>query len=858
MYELTERTNAPFCNISKMRVYRGTKLFLILTFYLTSFGLRAQNKLDKKFVMISSSNKATILIDTSDFEVVKIAARSLQGDIKDITDIEPTLTHYNNQINSSAIIVGTIGKSKIIDQLIKEHKIKVEAIKGKWEGYSIQLVQNPTSRIKQALVISGSDRRGTAFGVFELSRMIGVSPWTWWADARPKKSKQLILTLTKAVNSFPDVRYRGIFINNEMWGLLPWAAKNVDTDIKDIGPKTYTKVFELMLRLKSNLLWPAMHDVKAFFHYPQDPVIADRYGIIIGSSHCEQMLRSNVFEWVNNFEQEYGTKPGEWNYQTNRQQIYTYWDDRIKETKNYESIYTMGIRGVHDSGMLGPKDKAGKISLLTTAIDDQRGIFEKYFKKASDVPQIFCPYKEVLSLYQGGLKLPDDVTLVWVDDNHGYVRQLSTPAEQKRSGGAGMYYHISYWGAPHDYLWLSTISPVLMSYEMTKSYQFGTDRLWVLNVGDIKPNEMETQFFLDMAWDVKRWSPEKANSYSEFWAEQTFGKDVAKEVAELKNDFFKLAQNGKPEHLRMMKFDETAQNERLALGRHLFYRVDQLKTRIPKTLQSAYYQLIEYPIKGNYRMNEKVFYAEKSIALAKQKDNKALEIADKSLKAFEQIKALTKIYNKDISNGKWDGMMYYAPRDLPVYGLPPVATAKMVANPDSIPPSQTHKYLANYNGGSAEEHNSRWSFSVYANKYRKRHNLPNDSIITVKGLGLGGNSISRYPFTGKSYTTSDFAKAPYVEYSFKLNDPKKELLVQCLPTQAIHSGRALRMAVVIDNQAPLFADVNNPKEDEIWRENVLRGYSQAKFSFEFKEAAYHTVRIYILDTGLALSRIELK
>ena len=290
--------------------------------------------------------------------------------------------------------------------------------------------------------------QGAAFGVFELSKRIGVSPWYWWADVQPEKRDNLFVRGGTIIDGPPSVKYRGIFLNDEDWGLKPWAAANMDTDIKDIGPKTYAKIFELLLRLKANFIWPAMHPcTKAFYYYKDNPKVADQYAIVVGSSHCEPMLRNNVDEWTDNFQTEYGKKPGPWRYDTNEKEIHRYWDDRAVESAKYESVYTIGMRGIHDGSMPGPKDEGEKIKLLDKVIADQRRILAARLKKpVEEIPQIFCPYKEVLRLYQKGLDLPDDVTNVWADDNHGYIRQLSTPGEQHRSGKSGVYYHLSYWG----------------------------------------------------------------------------------------------------------------------------------------------------------------------------------------------------------------------------------------------------------------------------------------------------------------------------------------------------------------------------------------------------------------------------
>ncbi|RRN76521.1 hypothetical protein EIM50_24260, partial [Pseudoxanthomonas sp. SGD-10] len=411
-------------------------------------------------------------------------------------------------------------------------------------------------------------------------------------------------------------------------------------DVKDIGPRTYAKIFELLLRLKANYIWPAMHpSTRAFYFYKDNPKVANDYAIVVGSSHCEPMLRNNVFEWAVNYENEYGTKPGEWRYDLNKQQIDQYWFDRVAESRPYESVYTIGMRGIHDGSMPGPKDRREKVKLLNEVIRVQRRMLEDNSTKSiREIPQIFCPYKEVLTLYRMGLELPEDVTIVWSDDNHGYIRQLSNPKEQQRSGGSGVYYHLSYWGAPQDYLWLSSISPALISYELYKAYQYGANKLWVINVGDIKPAELETQFAMDLAWNVEHWKPQRAMDYLHLWAEESFGNQYAREIVALKSKYYELANAGKPEHIPFIQYTESEKGYRIKEYQQLVDRASQLQAKIPASLRDAYYQLIYYPIIGAKLMNEKHFYAKKSLDFATKGNSEALRYAEWARQAFDNIK----------------------------------------------------------------------------------------------------------------------------------------------------------------------------------------------------------------------------
>lgn len=806
------------------------------------------------FPLIQKGIVPSILTDKGDAEVVAIVANAVASDLKLISGVTPQVV--NKRTNEEYLIIaGTIGKSTFIDELIKSKKLDITSIQNKWESFIITTINSPMQGVKQALVIAGSDRRGTAYGLFEISKKAGVSPWVWWADVKPKPQQSLYVSSGTFIQKEPSVKYRGIFINDEDWGLNPWAAKNRDKDIKDIGPKTYAKVFELLLRLRANLIWPAMHDTtKAFWYYPDNPKVADKYAIVIGSTHCDMMLRSNTFEWQENYEHEYGHKPGEYRYDTNKKEVTQYWEDRVNAAKNYEAMYTVGMRGVRDGNIVGPTTKEGKIALMDTIIQDQRKIFKKYFGAENKALQIFCPYKEVLGLYTGGLKVPEDVTLVWTDDNYGYIRQLSNTKEQKRSGSSGIYYHLSYLGGPHDYTWLSTNSPSLMAYEMTKAYQFGADKFWVVNVGDIKPAEMEIQFFLDLAWDTTKWTPENATQYAQYWATATFSTALAPEIAAIKNQYYQLAQSGKPEHMGLLQFDNETKTKRLAAYSNLIEKVNAVKTRVPKRLQDAFFQLIEYPAKGAALMNQKFFYAQMSLDVPPTNKKLALEYSQKSKNALEQIIDLTHHYNKKIENGKWDGIISSAPRNLSTYGMPKIANPEILSDSLRNPKEYDIRYLDKTPVEAASIANL---VSLSASDFKNKQEIPSEKIITLDGLGLDGKSISRYPFTGKSFQKDEYVNAPYVEYNVNLKAGEYKLSLKSLPNKAINKERNLDLVVVINRQKPQFITTDNSKEDKNWSASVVRGYFEKQTSFKTEKDSLVKIRIYILDTGLALNRIDI-
>jgi hypothetical protein len=673
------------------RILMTQKLIIIITFLVSlkstaiaQFSAEtnmvvSEQRLTGAFPLVYKGMAAVIYTDKSDAAVVGIAANALKNDIKSVTTRLPEVNDTGKLNSTTGILIGTIGKSALIDQLILQKKVNVDGIIGKWESFSISVLDNPQPGMKQALVIAGSDPRGTAFGVFELSKLIGVSPWYWWADVHPPAKKELFIKGT-LVSAPPSVKYRGIFLNDEDWGLQPWAAKTLEPETNDIGPKTYARIFELLLRLKANLIWPAMHpSTKAFYHYQGNEKAAADYSIVVGSSHAEPMLRNNVSEWTKD--------RGPFNYLTNRNQVYNYWESRVKESKNNDAVYTLGMRGVHDSGMEGVKSVNEAIPLLEGIIHDQRGLLEKYINpEVKTIPQVFTVYKEVLDIYDGGIKLPEDVTLVWPDDNYGYIQRLNNDKEKGRPGGSGVYYHISYWGRPHDYLWLNSTHPGLIREEMMKAYQTKSDRLWVLNVGDIKPSEYNIQLFLDMAYQAK---PFEKSSYTKVhlqkWVSDVFGEGHGKEIASLLWQYYQLAFERKPEFMGWSQTEPTTKTSYTAYN-HFYYgdqvqqRIDQyealeaavkeLRPKIAAKDADAFYQLVYYPVMGASLMNKKFLYRDKALLYARQDRSSAADYAILAKKAYKDLLIETQYYNTQLSEGKWKNMMSMNPRNLPVFHEP--------------------------------------------------------------------------------------------------------------------------------------------------------------------------------------------
>ncbi len=648
------------------------------------------SKGDEYFTIVNQKKNTSIYFDTADYKVVHKTTQLFASDIEMICGKKPVLLTDSRILKDNIIIIGTIGKNQLIDKLIAEQQLNVEGIQNQWERFIIQTIDKPFKGVTKALVIVGSDRRGTAYGIFTLSEKLGVSPWYWWADIPVKKNKELYVKNTSYTSKTPSVRYRGIFLNDEDWGLQPWAAKNIDPVLGDIGPKTYEKVFELLLRLKGNMVAPAMHEcTRAFYTVPGNMEMADNYGIMITTSHCEPLLYNNASEWDKKTE-------GEWNYATNKAQIVKVLDNRVKQAHENENIYTIALRGMHDEGMKGGSDEE-KLEMLDEAIKDQRSILSKYIEKPlSEIPQIFVPYKEVLGLYEKGLEVPEEITIVWPDDNYGYIKKLSNPEEQKRKGSSGVYYHISYLGWPNDYLWLNTTPPALMYAEMQKAFSVGADKYWLLNVGDIKPGELGMQLFLDMAWDFSRFSFENINQYQVEKLSAIFGNEHKEQLDYIMDRYYYHGFTRKPEYMtwdwrwnslfqleniKDTEFSFINYNEaenRLAEYNKIAEMAKAIMNQLPEEKKAAFFELVYYPVKGASLYNHQMLIGQKNRWYATQGRALTNLLANNVRLFHDSLASLTSEYN-NLLDGKWSGMMT-APGFLPKVQLSPTQTIEL---PDS-------------------------------------------------------------------------------------------------------------------------------------------------------------------------------
>lgn len=544
----------------------------------------------QKDFVLQSGQPVAIACSGSEAPVVRTSLDLLSRDLQTVLS---ATAHIDT--NTGNIIVGTIGQSKLIEQA----GIDISALKNKKQAFMLAVSEDGK------LVVAGSDSHGTAYGILEISRLLGVSPWEWWADVTPEKKETFRLSGKFRELQSPSVEYRGIFINDEDWGLMPWSNKTYEpSDVKgEIGPRTNERIFELLLRLRANTYWPAMHECTLpFFLTKGNREAAKKYGIFMGASHCEPMACNAAGEWKIRGK-------GAYDYVNNSPAVYQFWEDRVKEVAGQEILYTLGMRGVHDGKMQGAKTVEEQKAVLDRVFVDQRGLLEKYVNKdVTQVPQVFIPYKEVLDIYHAGLQVPEDVTLMWCDDNYGYIRHFPTAEERARKGGNGVYYHVSYWGRPHDHLWLSTMSPSLIYQQMKQAYDQGIQKMWILNVGDIKPAEYQIELFMDMAWNLDKVSSEGVTAHLKHWLERELGTSCAKTILPVMQEHYRLAHIRKPEFMgntreeeknpvyRVVKdlpWSEREINERLNAYSELSETVEKAASKVSANRRSAYFELVK-------------------------------------------------------------------------------------------------------------------------------------------------------------------------------------------------------------------------------------------------------------------------
>ena len=635
------------------------------------------------FALVENGSAAAVRVDAADWPGVQRAVYDLQADVNRVTGVTPAWDTAAHKM----VLIGTVGKSPLIEQLARAGKIDISGIRGKWESFFLQTVANPFPGVDSAIVIAGSDKRGTIFGIYDLSEQIGVSPWYWWADVTPDHKSALYVLAGKYSQGEPSVKYRGIFFNDEKPDLDFWVRAKFGEHTVPGGTAAnfnsafYSKVFEVILRMKGNYLWPAMWN-NAFAEDDKDNArLADEYGIVMGTSHQEPMMRAQK-EWDWHLRAAHGN----WNYATQPAILDDFWRQGIRQRKDFENIYTMGLRGENDSAMV--RTAAEGVALTEKIVTAQRKMLaEEVNPDVTKVPQLWALYKEVQQYYEGGLRVPDDVTLLWAEDNWGNLRRLPTPEERQRSGGAGIYYHFDYHGGPRSYQWLNT-SPLNKIWEqMSLAKQYGDDRIWIVNVGHFKGYELPTEFFLSLGWNRARWQGDKVNEYTRQWAEREFGAPSASEAAAIVDAYTNYNARRKPELLEPGTYSlvNYREAERVVEDYNaLAARADALYAKIPAARRDAFFQLVLFPTKASANLNAMYLAAGKNALYASQGRASANSWAAKVKTLFDADAALTKQWDA-LNGGKWEHFMdqphigYDSWRDPPANTLAAIKLASVQA-----------------------------------------------------------------------------------------------------------------------------------------------------------------------------------
>lgn len=779
--------------------------------------------------------RCTIYTSTKAAPLTRKMATVLAQDIERVANVRPQVAIAKSEkaTKGPAVVLGIIGHDM---RAFGADSTLFADIRGGWERYKIITRGD-------RLLIAGSDRRGLAYGVLHISQAIGVSPWYWWADV-PVAHRDSIPYTEQFTKAEPSVRYRGIFINDEDWGMKKWAALNFEKDLRDIGPKTYDKVCELLLRLGGNMLAPAMHSCTgAFYSHPESQVAADSWGIMITTSHCEPMLLNNAAktEWDK-------AKDGEWNWLTNNETITRKFDDRLKATAGYDNIYTTGMRGLHDEAMRGPSSPKDRARTLEQVFAAQRQILERHKgKKAEDIPQIFVPYKEALDIYDAGLNVPEDITLVWPDDNYGYMKRVSNAAERKRSGGSGVYYHLSYLGAPHDYLWVCTTPPALMHEELRKAYDAGAERYWLLNVGDIKPMEIAVSQFFAMADDINSVTYTNANRWQAAWLAAIFGPQYKAELQALLDDYYRLAWVRKPEfmgyemewdskensrlHDTDFRLDDGSWQRRMDECRSVADRVAALEARLPEALRPAFFEMLGYSMRSAYQMNRKFLLAQLNHATG------SAEAKAGTLAAADSLQTLLKQYNSMLG-GKWNQMMS---------AIPPAYTALYHKVPEltdaptdayRLPKEQLHTDLPR-----------RIDFSLIE---------PAAPFRMIEGMGIDWQALQLgEPLQAAQDPTSLASRHIDIPMPIARTDADSiKVCISVVPMWPVSQELSNRFGVSLDGCKPIVCENMFKEWGESWKLQVLENRKDFLLTLPIDKARPgHTLSLIIGDPGQIVQRI---
>ena len=783
-----------------------------------------------QFVLVASGKSVHLLVDSLDYSGVQVAISNLRNDIGKVSGDIPGLFLNSFPKSKQILIIGTVGKNLFIDKLIKTGKIKSADLKGKREKFIIQTVTNPFPGIAEALVIAGSDMRGTIYGIYELSEQIGVSPWYYWADVPIQKHKDISIKRGIYTAGEPAVRYRGIFLNDEAPALSGWSKSTFG----GFNHLFYEKVFELILRLKGNFIFPAMWGSAFYDDDPENGELADKMGIVIGTSHHEPMGRAHA-EW-----KKYGM--GKWDYIKNEKVLKDFWQTGFKRQKNYETVVTLGMRGDGDE----PMSQESNIDLLEKIVKDQRDIIRKESgKKITETPQVWALYKEVQDYYDKGMRVPDDVTLLLCDDNWGNVRKLPDVDAKLHKGGYGMYYHLDYVGGPRNYKWINVSQIQRIWEQMNLTYSHGVDRIWILNVGDLKPMEYPVSFFLDMAWNPNQFNAQNLLQHTEKWCNEQFSEKYGIESARIINLYTKYNRRITPELLNDTIYSLNNYNEfervtndykTLALDAFRLYQ------QIPENARDAFYQLVLFPVDACSNLYEMYLAVAKNKKFAIQNDTEANFQADKVKECYNRDSLLTLQYNTVIAGGKWAHMMdqirigyttWQQPDRRKMPNVIRVENGKTMKNAEK--PTFDKRYI-----------------SIEAEHYSRKNETGGIRWEIIPYLGKTLSGVTTFPQNSYPKVSDQV----FLEYDLNFESAGEFLLhILVSPSLNFNANKGLRYAVSFDGGKEQVVNINgkyNQRLMEKWQANSI---NETLTTHKIETTGKHTLRFRVLEPGIVLQKI---
>lgn len=820
------------------------KTFFIALLFLNGYAVAKGQLLSATRTGIELSS-ASIVVDNNDFPLVQKAAMLLQQDIELVTGKKIPVVHTLPASGKNNIIIGSITHSQIIGTLIKNKQISDIAIQQLWEGYQLQTVQGN-------LILMGSDRRGTAYAVSELSKQIGVSPWYWWADVPVKKRATLYINTSINITDAPKIKYRGLFINDEAPALSNWSREKFG----GFNHKFYEKVFELMLRLKSNYLWPAMWGNAFNDDDTLNPVKADEWGIVMGTSHHEPMLRSQQ-EW-----KRYGS--GKWDYTKNDTVIKAFWQKGMINMGNHESLVTIGMRGDGDE----PMTEGTATALLEKIVKDQRHIIENVTgKPAAATPQLWALYKEVQDYYDNGMRVPDDVTLLLCDDNWGHLRKLPALNEKPRKGGYGIYYHFDYVGAPRNYKWVNT-NPITKVWEqMHLAWTFNARQVWIVNVGDIKPMEFPLSFFMDYAWNPEKIDAADLQRYTEQWAAAQFGQQYSKDIAKIIAAYTKYNARRKPELLNADTYTlDYKEWETVAADyNHLLEQAENINLRLAPEYRDAYFQLVLHPVKACANLNDMYYHVALNKQAFKNKWGTTNAYAAKVKALYHNDSLISLAYHR-LNNGKWNHMMsqthigytYWqqpAQQKMPeLLYLPADSVKEKKENKNG---AGEEKKITPYRRGNIFREKKAVGMAIQADHFNRAVNTNGIYWKVLPDLGRTGSAVTPFPVTAKAQKPG--GNSPHLIYDL-YTESQGDITIYTYfsPTLNFHQQQGgLQYAISIDDEAPQIISVN--KDDlitytSVWNKWVAANTITRSSKHKILQPGKHTLKYWMVDAGVVAEK----